>query len=56
MTPTMIRAEVVVERSAMVRSMLDEVRRLPLEDVQQVLDALLAWVRANPDRLKGILD
>jgi uncharacterized protein YutE (UPF0331/DUF86 family) len=50
MTPTRIRAEVVVERSALVRSMLDEIRRLPLEDLEEFLGD-----RRNPASAESFL-
>jgi hypothetical protein len=64
MTPGPISGIVVSDRAAWIRRMLASLKALPVEtaelrlicrdrlgDVERILDALMAWLRAHPSRL-----
>ncbi len=51
MTPNFLRAQVIAERSAWIRDMLDKICSYQLGDVESLLNVLLEWVNEHPEKI-----
>ena len=54
MTPSELRAKTIVDRIGIVRSMLDNLREIPLgslDDFDTIIDPIMTWLRQNPEKL-----